>query len=123
MRRITCQKCVLCAFIVALLVFAAQALSQQAGANPELQQKVAALKQAVARDQQALQQYTWTETTETLLKGETKSTKQSQCRYGPDGKVQKTALGPNAPAPEKKRGLKGRVIEKKTGEMKDVWHH
>jgi hypothetical protein len=47
-----------------------------------------------------------------------KSTKIEACRYGPDGKVQKTPL--TAP-PEKKemRGLKGKAVEKKTDEMKD----
>jgi len=102
-----------------LLAFVSPAFPQQAGANPELQQKVAALKQALAQNQQALRQYTWTETTENIFKGETKSTKQLQCQYGPDGKVQKTPLGASAPPPEKKRGLKGKVIEKKKGEMKD----
>jgi len=40
------------------------------------------------------------------------------CKYGPDGKVQKTAVVEPAPA-EKKRGLKGKVVAKKTGEMKE----
>src|SRR4029077_12845568 len=90
---------------------------RQAG-NPELQQMVATLKQALAQNQQDFRQYTWTESTDTILKGETKSTKQSQCQYGPDGKVQKTPLG-GSPPPEQKRGLKGRVIEKKKEEMKE----
>jgi len=47
-----------------------------------------------------------------------KSTKIEQCRYGPDGKVQKTPL--SAPPEQKEmRGLKKRVVEKKTDEMKD----
>jgi hypothetical protein len=105
-------------FMAVLLVFAFRAYSQEAGANPELQQKVAALKQSLGQNQQALRQYTWTEKMETILKGETKSTKQSQCQYGPDGKVQKTEIG-SAPPPKQQRGLKGRVIEKKKEEMKD----
>jgi hypothetical protein len=72
------------------LALASPAFSQDAGTNPELQQKVAALKQSVAQNQQALRQYTWTEKMETIFKGETKSTKLSQCQYGPDGKVRKT---------------------------------
>src|SRR5512136_1999229 len=70
-----------------------------------LQQKVAAFKQSTAENQKALRQYGWIENTQLSLKGEVKSTKIEQCRYGPDGKVQKTAL--TAP-PEKKqaRGLK-----------------
>ena len=83
-----------------------------------LQEKVAAFKQATAENQKALHQYTWVEDTQLSLKGEVKSTKIESCRYGPDGKVQKTLL--SAP-PEKKemRGLKKRVVEKKTDEMKD----
>jgi hypothetical protein len=95
------------------------AFSQSAGGNPEPQQKVAALKQSVAANQQALHHYTWTETTQMILKGETKSTKMSQCQYGPDGTVQKTAIGPPQPPPSTPRGLKGRIVEKKKGEIQD----
>jgi hypothetical protein len=105
-------------FTVVLLVLASPAFSQGTGANSQLQEKVAALKQSVAQNQQALRGYTWTETQETIFKGETKSTKQSQCQYGPDGKVQKTLLG-GSPPPPQQRGLKGRIIEKKKDEMQD----
>ena len=101
-----------------LLTMSPSAFSQSAGTNPELQQRLAALKQSVAQNQQALHRYTWTETQETIFKGETKSTKQSQCQYGPDGKVQKTVLS-SSPAPQQERGLRGRVVEKKKGEMQD----
>jgi len=40
------------------------------------------------------------------------------CRYGADGKVQKTPVV-EPPPPEKKRGLRGKVVAKKTGEMKE----
>jgi hypothetical protein len=87
-------------------------------AKMALQEKVAAFKQATAENQKALRQYAWTESTQLSLKGEVKNTKIEQCQYGPDGKVQKKLL--TAP-PEKKqmRGLKKKVAEKKTGEMKD----
>jgi hypothetical protein len=120
MRRITLQKCVLMSILT--LSFAAVAptvFSQAAGANPELQQKVAALKQSIAVNQQALHYYTWVETKQMIFKGETKSTTMSQCQYGPDGTVQKTALGAPQPPPAEKRGLRGKVVEKKKGEMKD----
>ncbi len=84
----------------------------------ELQQKVAAAKQAAAQNAQALRAYTWVEKTEIVVKGEVKNTKIESCRYAPDGTVQKTPLTAPPPPPEKKRGLKGRVIEKKTEEMK-----
>ena len=83
-----------------------------------IQQKVAALKQSVALNQKALRQYSWIQNTQLSLKGEVKSTKIEQCRYGPDGNVQKTQLS-EPPEQKKKRGLKGKIVEKKTGEMKD----
>jgi hypothetical protein len=60
------------------------------------------------------------ETTQVSVKGEVKKTEQKACHYGPDGKVVKTSIGP-VPAPPKSlpRGLRGRVVEKKTDEMKD----
>jgi hypothetical protein len=119
MRRIDHLRYALGSFFALLLfVFALPAYSQESGANPELQQKVADLKQSLAQNQQSLRQYTWTETMETIFKGETKSKKQSQCQYGPDGKVQKTEIG-STPPPKQARGLKGKVIEKKKDEMKD----
>jgi hypothetical protein len=86
--------------------------------NQVLQQKAAALKESVAQNQKALRQYNWIEKTEISLKGEVKNTKVEACRYGPDGKVQKTPVS-EPPPREKKRGLKGKVIEKKVGEMKE----
>ena len=83
-----------------------------------IQQKAAALKQSVADNRAALQQYSWIEKTELSLKGEVKNTKVESCQYGPDGEVHKTPISV-PPPPEKKRGLKGKVIEKKTGEMKE----
>ena len=83
----------------------------------DLQQKAAAAKQNAAQNQQALRAYTWIEKVELSLKGEVKNTTVNSCRYGPDGKVQKTTVVAPPPA-EKKRGLRGKVVEKKTGEMK-----
>ena len=83
----------------------------------DLQQKLAAAKQSAAENQQALRSYTWIEKVELSLKGEVKNTTINSCRYGPDGKVQKTPIV-QPPPPEKKRGIRGKVIAKKTGEMK-----
>jgi hypothetical protein len=92
------------------------------GGNPDVQQKLAALKQSAAENKQKLRQYQWTETTQLTLKGEPKPEKVSQCSYGPDGKVQKVPLG--APPQQQPSGGRGRrvkehVVEKKTEEMKD----
>jgi len=94
----------------------ALALGTPAGAQ-DLQQKLAAAKQNAAQNQQALRSYGWIEKVELSLKGEVKNTAVNSCRYGPDGKVQKTVVV-EPPPPEKKRGLRGKAIEKKKGEMK-----
>jgi hypothetical protein len=82
-------------------------------AQAELRQKLVLVKESVAENQAALRQYTWTEQTNILLKDELKRTRFDQCRYGPDGTVQKTRVG-DSPSPQEKRGLRGRLIEKKT---------
>jgi hypothetical protein len=102
-------------------LLATAALGLVAGRTAEaqdMQQKVAAAKQAAAQNQQALRSYSWLEKTEISLKGDVKNTKIESCRYGPDGQIQKTSVQ-EPPPPQKKRGLKGKVIEKKTGEMKE----
>lgn len=58
----------------------------------ELQQKLAAAKQAAALNQKALRSYSWLEKTELRLKGELKATKVDMCKYGPDGTVLKTPV-------------------------------
>src|SRR5690349_16050374 len=80
--------------------------------NAELQQKLAAVKQAAAENQQRLHQYQWVETTQLTLKGDPKPPSQKMCEYGPDGQVQKTPLGPPPEQPSSGR-LKQRVIAKK----------
>jgi hypothetical protein len=109
---------------VALVLAAARPTEAQ-----DLQEKAAAAKQAAAQNQQALRTYTWVEKTEIALKGEVKNTKVESCRYGPDGKVQKTPLSeppkkeeadaPRGPKGRAKAGMKAKVVEKKTGEMKE----
>src|SRR3954447_16635159 len=88
----------------------------QGGAGADLQQKVAAVKQSVAENQQKLHQYQWTETTQLTLKGDAKPPSQAACQYGPDGKVQKTPLGP-PPAPPSGGRMKQKVIANKKEEM------
>ena len=102
---------------MAIAGFLLTGLMQPADAQ-DLQQKLAAVKQAAAANAEALRTYTWLEKTEILLKGELKTTKVDSCRYGPDGKVQKTPVVQPPPA-EKKRGLRGKIVANKTEEMKE----
>ena len=106
----------ICSALAACLIPAAPAPAQDVAQM--MRQKVGALKQSIAENQQALRRYSWIQTTELSLKGEVKSTKIEQCKYGPDGSVQKTQL--SEPQEKKqKRGLRGKAVAKKTEEMKD----
>ncbi len=82
-----------------------------------VQEKLAAVKLAMAANAQKLHQYQWIETTQVTLNGEQKPATQNSCQYGPDGKVQKTLMGP-PPAPPSGGPLMKRMIEKKQAEMK-----
>ncbi len=86
--------------------------------NPEIQEKLAAVKQAAAENKQKIRQYQWVETTQLTLKGDAKPPTKNSCVYGPDGKVQKTMIGAPPPPPSGGRA-KQKLIEKKKEEMKD----
>ena len=86
--------------------------------NPELQEKLAAVKQSTAENKQKLRQYQWIETTQLTLKGDAKPPTRNSCVYGPDGQVQKTPIGP-PPEPPSGGRMKQKIIAKKTTEMKD----
>ena len=112
-----------------IAMMASSAAAPQAEDAAAKGQKVAALKESLAANQAALKSYTWTETTEISMKGEVKKKEQKLCRYGADGKVQKTPIG-DQPAPKQeqsgggggRRGggrMKEHVVEKKVGEIKD----
>ena len=100
------------ASIAVVLCFAAVSLAHAESA----QERFATVKEAVARNQAALRQYTWIETTQLSYNGEVKSTKVVSCAYGPDGQLQKTVL--SAPAVKEERGLRGRIEERKATEIK-----
>jgi hypothetical protein len=91
-----------------------------AAQNPELQQKVADLKESMAKNKQMLAQYTWTKTVTISLKGEQKKQEHYQVKVGPDGKDQETSLDPPEAAPAPSGGrLKQHVVAKKKEEYKD----
>lgn len=89
--------------------------------NPDLQQKIAEIKDAAALNKQMLAQYTWQEQVTISLKGEQKKQELFQVRQGPDGKPQKSQIdtGGNQSSGGREGRLKKRVVEKKTEEYKD----
>src|SRR5580704_4401001 len=86
----------------------------------ELQERVAELKESMAKNKMSLAQYTWVEQVTISLKGEQKKQEQFQVRLGPDGKPQKTSLDQPANTSSSQGGrprrLKEHVIAKKTEE-------
>jgi hypothetical protein len=85
--------------------------------NPELQQKLAAVKQASAANKQALSHYTWQEQQTISLKGEVKKTVSYQVSVGPDGQQQKIELGSTAAPPPSGGRFKQRIVARKTDEF------
>ena len=89
--------------------------------NPEMQQRVAEVKESMAVNKQLLAQYTWMEQDIISIKGEEKKEELYNVQLGPDGKPQKTPVDPTSVSDDdrRRRGLRGRIIEKKTEEFKE----
>ena len=102
----------------AIAVFVAGHVVAQEG-PAGLEAQVGALKQSMQQSQAQLRKYEWVETTIVSLKGAEKDRKQQRCYYGSDGKVQKILLDEEKTAPPSGGRLKQRIVQKKTGEMKD----
>jgi len=85
----------------------------------EMKERVAEVKEAAARNKQALAQYTWVEQVTIFLKGEQKKQEHFQVRLGPDGKPQKQSLDARPAPPEQEGRLKKHIVEKKTEEYKE----
>lgn len=122
-RRILATSSALFAFLG--IVFFASVLSVPVlyAQKEELQQRVADIKESMAKNKQALTQYTWVETLTVYLKGEQKKQEHFQVRMGPDGKPQKTSIDP-PPADDQSGGARGgrlkqRIVEKKKEEYAD----
>ena len=96
------------ALLPAIVVFAQQGpMIREA-----IQRKLAAIKESAAANKAALRQYQWTETVVLTARGEARPAKQFICKYGPDGNVVRTPMGP----PQQSQGgggpLKQRMMEK-----------
>jgi hypothetical protein len=102
-------------FIPIFLVPAARAQ------NPQLQERVAEIKQSMAQNKQALAQYTWQEQETISIKGEVKKQKLFQVQIGPNGKPQKTEIDAPSDSSDggRKHGLKHRIKEEKKEEYED----
>jgi hypothetical protein len=102
---------------MAALILISQCVVAQ---DPNLQQKVTQVKESMAANKQALSHYTWQEQQTVSIKGEVKKQQLFQVQNGPDGKPQKTLIGPPPEQQEPSGGrLKRHVVEKKKEEFKD----
>lgn len=105
---------------VILLAIAPFAAAQ----NPDLQGKIASLKESMARNQQQLAHYMWQEQQAVSVNGEVKKQMLYLVQLGPDGKPLKQQLSesPQPSSDDDSGGRRGRVreriVEKKTAEFK-----
>lgn len=91
-----------------------------AAQNPQMQERVAEIKQSMAANKQALAQYTWQEQQTISIKGEVKKQKQFLVRIGPDGKPQKQEIDPqDQSSGGRQRGLGHRIKERKKEEFEE----
>ena len=104
---------------VIILLAATPLLAQQDAAPAGGADHVAAIKQSLQDSAKSIRQYRWVEATAISLKGEEKNRSQKSCYYGADGEVQKTPIGEPAEQPKKKRGLRGKMVEKKKADISE----
>jgi hypothetical protein len=88
--------------------------------NPQVQERLAEVKESAARNKQSLAHYSWQEQQTIAIKGNVKDTKMYQVHLGPDGKPQKMETE-NQPESSggRKHGLAHHVKEKKGEEYKE----
>jgi hypothetical protein len=87
------------------------------GAQQDAAAVATQISKARQENAQRTRDYSWTQRTEVKVKGETKNLTTEIVRYTPDGELQKTPISEDkAKSP---RGVRGKVAQKKAGEMKD----
>jgi hypothetical protein len=114
-------------FAVAIVASMELASLPATAQNPEVQQRLADVKEASAKNKQSLATYTWQEQDTISVKGEVKKQESFQVQMGPDGKPQKTPLntGQTQEQPKQAGGgrrggrMKEKVIENKKEEYKE----
>ncbi len=99
-----------------LLIAACSTLTWSLSQEPPAEDRASAIRESIAANRQALRAYKWVESIEVSVKGDLKSRTQNECQYSPEGEILKTPL---ADRPKKPGGLKGKLVEKKTGETKE----
>lgn len=116
--------------LTGVLLTESASLLASAGTEPALRQGMdpAKVAGAIQANAQALKAFVWQQRVQLQLKGETKKVTLTQMNYDVNGNLQKTQLSEQPPADQSqqssgggRRGrLKEKIVEKKTGEFKDM---
>lgn len=101
------------------LAGAATLIATASAQNPQLQEKLAEIKQSQAANSQKLAQYTWKEQETISIKGEVKDTKLFQVQMGPGGQQQKTEI--NDQKAQQSGGREGRVKQRAVQHVSDEY--
>ncbi len=97
----------ICALAAWALVWPTASILAQIS-QQELLQKLATVKESVARNQAALRELTWSERTIISEKGEVRRTEIATCHYRPDDQLQRT---PISASEQPRSGLKAKIFE------------
>ena len=84
-----------------------------------LVREVVNVKMEVDRNNAELRQYTWTEHTEVLVKGDVKQNRAALCRYDAAGKLVKTPVDTGDPKKKDKGAVSNRVVVRKKADIQD----
>ena len=102
--------------LVAVVLFDGAVATAQ---NPQMEEKLMAIKQNMTANKQKLAQYTWTETETISIKGDVKDTKTYQVQMV-NGQQQKTLVNNQAAQSGGREGrIKERVVDKKKAEYQE----
>jgi hypothetical protein len=93
--------------------------AQEPRTTPDNTQIATQISESRAKNIELLHHYSWTSRTEVKIKGEQKVLKSEAVHYSPDGKLFKAPLGESSDSGRKMRGVRKRVKERKTEQMRD----
>src|SRR5271155_2214046 len=104
-RRFVSKNAARCAVLASFALMLTLVGPRLAAQTADLQQRVADLKETVAKNKEELKQYTWLERVTISLKGQERKQERFQVRLGPDGKPVKKPL--DAPATTQDSAARG----------------
>ena len=104
--------------VAAVVLSFGGAEAQARQGNGAMAERLAAVKQNAAANQQSLRKYSWVENIQIALKGEVKGNRQMGCQYGADGKPACNPIGAQPQQPQQ-RGIRGRIAAEKKEDLQE----